>query len=806
MSATEVLTNPATPSKKVRVVVATSVMLSFISFWRAAAIVLNDLGSSAYYAGGIAEQAVGNSAPWFILGVMLFSYAVRAVYVESCAMFTRGGVYRVVKEAMGGTLAKLSVSALMFDYILTGPISGVSAGQYIVGLVAQTATSMGHPWAPTKDVINLIAAGFAVIITIYFWWRNVKGVHESSDDALKIMYVATVMVVLLIGWSTISILQTPSAQRLPPSPIPQHLHYSLDAVGWMPKLAPSKFIEVPNLRTTSGATGNADVPAQSHFILSPSAGSIFGLIGILIAFGHSFLAMSGEESLAQVNRELEYPKHKNLMRAGLVIFVYSLFFTSLVSFFAYSLIPDSVRIQYSDNLISGISMYLVGPLSLRLLFQGFIVVVGFLMLAGAVNTAIIGSNGVLNRVSEDGVLTDWFRHPHRKYGTSHRMINMIVILQLLTILASRGNVYTLGEAYAFGVVWSFAFKGLAMLMLRFQNKDPREWKVPFNIRLGGTEIPIGLGVIAALMFSVAGINLITKEVATVSGVAFTLIFFVMFWISEHINERKRGSKLHVEMDQFRLTPQDDITIQGLSVRNGNVLCLVRDYQTLEHLKHALIEIDTQKQDLVVMTIRRLTGPDTGYEKLHEDELFTDYEQLLFSRVVALAEKYGKHVELLVVPSTDVFQAIVMTASQLRSSKIIAGKSSVMLAEDQAREVGAAWENLPLKPDHPVILEIIDPLGKGIEFELGAHAPRLNETDVQLIHQIWLELVQQSHGQVSEIHHRDVVTLALQRLSNELSSAERKKVILEIVETLKTLSSSTSQIGPSNNGRSASPNK
>src|SRR5574337_1127911 len=124
------------PAKRAtKVVVVTSVMLSFIPFWRAAAIVLNDLGSSAYYVGGIAEQAVGRAAPWFIFAVMLFSYAVRAVYIESCGMFTRGGVYRVVKEAMGGTLAKLSVSALMFDYILTGPISGVSAGQYIVGLV-----------------------------------------------------------------------------------------------------------------------------------------------------------------------------------------------------------------------------------------------------------------------------------------------------------------------------------------------------------------------------------------------------------------------------------------------------------------------------------------------------------------------------------------------------------------------------------------------------------------------------------------------------------------------------------------------
>src|ERR1700690_945084 len=122
-----------------RVLIATTALLSFISFWRAAAIVLNDLASSAYYAGGEAEGYIGKAAPWFILGIMLFSYAVRAIYVESCSMFVRGGVYRVVKEALGGTVAKFSVSALMFDYILTGPISGVSAGQYITNLINETA-------------------------------------------------------------------------------------------------------------------------------------------------------------------------------------------------------------------------------------------------------------------------------------------------------------------------------------------------------------------------------------------------------------------------------------------------------------------------------------------------------------------------------------------------------------------------------------------------------------------------------------------------------------------------------------------
>ena len=750
--------------ERVRVVVATSVMLSFISFWRAAAIVLNDLGSSAYYVGGIAEQAVGHASAWFILGVMLFSYAVRAVYVESCAMFTRGGVYRVVKEAMGGTLAKLSVSALMFDYILTGPISGVSAGQYIVGLVAQTATYFGHPWSPSADALNLWAAAIAVLITVYFWWRNTQGIHESSDDALKIMYVTTVMVVLLIVWCGVTILGRPDAQRLPPAPLISHLSFTSDAVGWMPKLMPRWLHEVP------AATGET----ETHFGFVPNAGALLGLIGILMAFGHSFLAMSGEESLAQVNRELEYPKHQNLMKAGMVIFVYSLLFTSLVSFFAYALIPDTVRPQYFNNLISGIAMYLAGPVSIRLLFQGFIVVVGFLMLAGAINTSIIGSNGVLNRVSEDGVMTDWFRAPHKRYGTTHRMINLIVVLQLIAIVGSRGNTYTLGEAYAFGVVWSFAFKGLAMLVLRYKDRSHREWKVPFNLHWGGSEVPVGLGVIAVILFSIAGINLLTKQVATVSGVAFTLVFFVVFVVSERINERKRGAEEHVEMDAFRLNLQENISGDIVEARPGNALCVVRDYNTLEHLRTALEMTHTGKRDFVVMTVHMLKGPDAGYADIRQNELFTRYEQLLFSRVTAVAEKAGKHVSLLVVPGTNIFDAISQTAVQLDSADIWAGRSSVMAPEEQARYMGEAWERLVKKPNRQVRFHVVEPDGRSTEFQLGAHVPKLADRDIDRIHALWLDATGQ--GGIEDLHHHEIVTVALDLLADEMKGAGRGALI------------------------------
>jgi amino acid transporter len=752
-----------------RVVIATSVMLSFISFWRAAAIVLNDLGSSAYYVGGIAERAVGPAAPWFILGVMLFSYAVRSVYIESCAMFTRGGVYRVVKEAMGGTLAKLSVSALIFDYVLTGPISGVSAGQYIVGLMAQTLTYMGHPWNPSATTVNLWAAAIAVLVTLYFWWRNTRGLHESSDDALRIMYVTTVMVVVLIAWSALTILTRPEQRRLPPAPVARNLTFDREAVGWLPRIAPGALAEEP---APSAVSGDDNV----RYRLA-GTGSLLGLLGILIAFGHSLLAMSGEESLAQVNRELEYPKHKNLVRAGLVIFVYSLLFTSLVSFFAYALIPDDVRAQFKDNLISGIAVHLVGPMWLKLLFQAFIVVVGFLMLAGAINTSIIGANGVLNRVSEDGVMPTWFREPHKRYGTSYRIINLLVALQVLAIVASRGQTYTLGEAYAFGVIWSFAFKSLAVMVLRFTQRAPREWKVPFNVPLDGKELPLGLGVITAVLFLLASVNLVTKQVATISGLGFTAMFFVLFLASERANERRRGSAPHVEADEFRLAAEEEISPETVGVRPGNTLCLVRDYNTLDHLTRTLEITHTGKTDLVVLTIRVTKGADAGYEQLAERSVFASYEQLLFSRVVALAEKAGKKVHLLVVPSSSVFDAIAQAAAQLDSAAIIAGLSSVMTADEQARRMGEAWERLARKPPRAVSFRVIHPEGRIEEFTLGAHPPRLTETEIDLIHELWLDLTRDDR--LRGLHHRDVVALALRRLQRDLREAERPSVLDEL---------------------------
>jgi len=757
-------TTVAPPSDRVRLIVASSVMLTFISFWRAAAIVLNDLGSSAFYAGGIAEQAVGAAAPWFILGIMLFSFAVRAVYVESCSMFTRGGVYRVVKEALGGTFAKLSVSALMFDYILTGPISGVSAGQYITGLMNElmVVANTSH-WLPPALMdahgnpfqfdMNYTSAVFAAAVTIYYWWQNIKGIEESSDKALRVMQITTVMVVVLFIWGAYSVMIR--GIHLPPPPTPSSLKFSPDSLGFLK---------------------NTGLP-------------IFGLFGIIMAFGHSILAMSGEESLAQVNREIQHPKLKNLKRAAIVIAIYSLIFTGGATLLASMLIPDEPRTQiYQNNLIAGLAMYMVGPMFWRVAFRIFVVFVGFLILSGAINTSMIGSTGVLMRVAEDGVLTDWFRKPHPKFGTSHRIVNLVFALQMFTIIATRGNVITLGEAYAFGVIWSFTFNSLAMLVLRRKYHGERGWKVPPNIKIGKTEIPVGLFCVFLVLLSTAITNLFTKSIATVSGIIFAAAFFVIFTVSERQNLRKHALTARQMKDHFQLEHQDTISRESVAVRPGGVMVTMRDSNNPVALKWVLARTKTEDRDVVVMSVRMMGAGGPEYLSA-EDQSFSEHEQMLFTKAVSVAESFGKKVSLLVVPAGDVFAALVQGANSLEVDSVVSGQSTSMTAEDQAFHMGQAWEALP-EPKRQFNFYVVGANGETKVFYIGPHAPTLGPDDVQLVHRLWLNM--RRDPSVQDLHHSDIITYALTRLAGQY--AREKVEILRDLRNYRASESPTLRLG------------
>jgi amino acid transporter/nucleotide-binding universal stress UspA family protein len=732
------------------VIIVSSVTFTFISYWRTAAVVLCDLASTVYYIGGIVENAIGPAAPWFILAVMVFSYAVRAVYIESCSLFVRGGVYRVVKEAMGGFLAKLSVSALMFDYVLTGPTSGVSAGGYIMGLLLQFVSLVSpefykaahfdqqNPGEFGEVVIRWGSVVLAVGVTLYFLRQNLLGIHESSGKALKIVYATTAMAVVMIVWCLLTLLVHGPSQSVPTLP-DLHPKVEHEEIPRAESQDPSRFnpqeetvwIRDPNrpdrLRPLLDAEGNpvprlndavkeiANVTGWDLHKQDDPLGFLgyfkafgflraVGLLGLFLAFGHSILAMSGEETLAQVYREVESPKLKNFKRAAFIVFIYSLVLTAGISFLAVLIIPDEVRMKfYSTNLISGLARHVIGPLPLKLVLEAFVVVIGFLILAGAVNTAIIGSNGVLNRIAEDGVLPDWFLKPHPRYGTTYRLLWLVAGMQLGVIVLSMGHMFVLGEAYAFGVVWSFVFKAAAMVVLRFKDPTPREFKVPLNIKVRGVELPIGLSLIFLVLLLTAVLNFFTKEVATVGGIIFTIVFLTIFVISERHHEQRRAGQRHEHMEQFNRQTTAEITPTSLGLgKKYRKLVAIRSPQNLFMLEKALAETDPQTTGVVVMTAK-VSPP--GDAKIGDADLDT-YDQQLMTAVVDRAERAGKEVKPLIVPTNNPLHAVMQTAKDLQAQEVIMGASNKYTADEQMEQIAFYWISLHDGEPPPLTVRIL----------------------------------------------------------------------------------------------------
>jgi amino acid transporter/nucleotide-binding universal stress UspA family protein len=643
----------------------------------------------------------------------------------------RGGVYRVVKEAMGGFLAKLSVSALMFDYVLTGPISGVSAGQYIMGLAVEVNNKylpdsfniLPDHIKPIKDWGSVV---LACLITLYFFRQNLLGIHESSGKALKIMAATTVMAVVILAWCGVTLAVRGPTNKVPllpdfsakPDPDTGQLQSPLGFINHPPSFAPAP---VANALQHVDHELTALHTAPAHDWLST-----IGMLGILIAFGHSILAMSGEETLAQVYREVESPKLKNFKRAAFIVFVYSLVLTAGISFLAVIMIPNSQRMPiYSDNLIGGLAMNVIGPLWSRVLLRAFVVIIGFLILAGAVNTAIIGSNGVLNRVAEDGVLPDWLLKPHSKFGTTYRVLFLILVMQLFTILVSHGDLLVLGEAYAFGVVWSFVFKALAMVVLRFRDRKPREFMVPLNIKIGTVELPIGLILIFLVLLAAAIANLFTKNVATVWGIGFTIGFLAVFICSELYYERGRKGSKHEHREQFNRADTTHLTLEGLGITEHpyRKLVAIRSPQNLFMLEKALAESDPATTSVIVMTAKTTPAHQFGQP---EEELDT-YDQRLMTAVVERAEKSGKEVVPLIIPTNNPLYAVVRTAHDLKVQELIVGVSNKNTADEQLDQLALYWFNVCDSKPEPLTARIVS-RDREVHLDLagGNRIPKMSE--------------------------------------------------------------------------------
>lgn len=307
-------------------------------------------------------------------------------------------------------------------------------------------------------------------------------------------------------------------------------------------------------------------------------------------------------------------------------------------------------------------------------------------------------------------------------------------------------------------------KGIAVLVLRYTHPQDREYRVPLNPVVFGVEIPLGLGFITLILLAIAVINLFTKPNATIAGVTFTIILFTVFEFSERKMRRMQAGAAHVELDQFNLAQEGELTPQNVGVQPGNILVPVSTYYALYHLETALRRVRSHGPDVVVLHVRLLRRAASGEYDLAPDQLFSTIEQLLFTKVLAIAEKEGKPVRLTVAAANNLWEGILRAAVNLQSSTIVLGGSSKMSVNEQARDIGCAWELMP-EPKPRVTLEIVSPTGQEQVFYLGPHAPRLTPKEIDLLHRIWLELSDKLPG--LDLHHHDVIHFALDELEREI---------------------------------------
>jgi nucleotide-binding universal stress UspA family protein len=351
---------------------------------------------------------------------------------------------------------------------------------------------------------------------------------------------------------------------------------------------------------------------------------------------------------------------------------------------------------------------------------------------------------------------------------------MVFLLQMFTIIVSRGNVILLGEAYAFGVIWSFTFNSLAMLVLRMKYHGERGWKVPPNLRIGKHEIPIGLLSVFLVLLSTAIVNLFTKSVATVSGVIFAAAFFIIFTVSERSNLRKHAATARQMKDQFQLEHQDTISSESVAIRPGGVMVTMRDAANPLALKWTLAHTKTEDQDVVVLSVRMMGVGGPEYLSA-EQQSFSEHEQMIFTKAVAVAESFGKKVSLLVVPAGDVFAALAQGANSLDVDSVVSGVSSSMTAEDQAFYLGQAWEALP-EPKRQFNFYVISHTGETKAFYIGPHAPALSPDDVQLVHRLWLNM--RRDPSMQDLHHSDIITYALTHLASQYAR-EKQEILRDL---------------------------
>jgi magnesium transporter len=713
--------NPSPPSDRpVKVVLSPTATVSLKSIWKAAALSLCELGIAACFIAGVARSAVGESAPWFVLGACVLAAFARAVDLEGWALLVPGGLIGRAEQAFSPGIARLTTAAALAERLLLAALACVLAGHYAV--TPGAALLMERSTMIRLTMQELAAIGAIVLIGLV-WTRIRFSLGQAPAATARVIQTGITVLVALMGLGALSIL------------LRGGLSSGMVLLPWR----------------SAGMSGSSPAILTWHLLI--------GLAFVLPVIG-------GGEAIAHAAQEFAPPRLRALRNTSLVVLLFVLILTVLSSFLFVALVPvDRMRLWASAPL-AGISQCLaLGPVP-----KGLVAVCAALaalaVAVPAAHAALDDAQQLIKRMSVRRMLPGQIERPHVWLGTAAGSLNLAAAATALITVASGAQVAWLSRAYGTAIAVTLLLKIGALVCLRTAHPEPRPFRVPLNLKIARHEIPIGLIAVGLPVAAAVLAMFVSGDLPSIAAGVLILGLHAALaagWQDAALPEvEEEGTEL----------PPAAVSVGQVEVRPGNVLVAVRHADSLAHVVGALAAAGDR--DVVVMTVRVL-GVDTD-EDAAGDAASTRNERYLFSQVVALTERHGRPVLMLIVPARNVADAVVAAAVQLRSSEVHVGVSSTLSADEQARMLGDAWERAEKPRTQQVHLVIYRQHGRTDTYWLGAHPPSLTPNDLDLIHRVWLDAVKVVGPHV---HHHDVVRAALTQMENQLTGPQREDALTVI---------------------------
>jgi magnesium transporter len=707
------------PVRRVRVVLSSTALLSFISVWKAAALALAELGVAAFFIAGTTQSALGPATPWLVLAGCLLSVFVRAFDIESWALFIPGGLLGRAEQAFGPRATRMAAAAVLTERFLLGALACVVVGHY----VATVITSAG--WRLPDNVLTAeLASVIAVMLLGSLWIRARVNFDLARDTIARGVWIGAGIIVTLTVWAALTLAKS--------------------------------------------GLGRVDLFVMPSGSVMPVRWPVVGaVLGFLYGFGLVLPTLGGGDALTREAHDFPPPRVHALRRTRQLVVLFAFLAIGLPAFLFSLLVPEADARLWIDSPLFGLAQHVAGPAWTRGILTIALAAGAFLMLAPAAHIALEDAVQTFRRLSTSGSLPEGLASPHPRFGTPSHAIDVAAASIVLIMLAAGGRVTWLGRAYAIGIAATLLVKIAVLIRFRAKRPEARPYRALFNLRFGPREVPLGLLGTGLLVVAAALLLIVNGDFPAIAatGLFAGLALLIVPTRSAEVAQPE-------SLDAFELLPSGDLSLGQVDARPGNVLVPIRNPHSLAHVAAALQA--SGDRDVVVMTVRMI-GLDVDEDASNSTDS-TPTERELFSRVIALAERYNRPVRLLIVPAHNVFEAIAATVLRLGSSEVFVGESQSLSAAEQARLMGDAWERAEKPEGLEARLVIYHHSGRADAYHLGAHPPSLSPGDLDLIHRVWLDAVK---AVGPHVHHHDVVRAALTQMEQQLTGPQREDALAVI---------------------------